>query len=210
MASDMDPVSDDMDGTLTIKLGPMFSGKSTWLRFTLTELADQGFTVVLVSHTHDVRTDVSNCDIAGSTHNSTYKSLSPKVNVIRTTQLATIDINKYQVVGVDEAQFYDDLRDTVYHWVTNLKKYVYVAGLDGDSNMKKFGQTLDLIPFCDDVSKISGRCRWCLAERRAAGLKTNPFIFKAPFTKRIIDAETQTLIGGGDAYIATCRRHHHS
>ncbi len=200
----------NQSGTLIIKLGPMFSGKSTWLRFKLTELADQEFSVCLVVHASDVRSDVSVSDLAGSTHNSTYKSLSPKITVFVTSDLMSVteQIKDFHVVGIDESQFFPDLRDTVEFWINDLKKYIFVVGLDGDSSMQKFGQTLDLIPLCDKVSKIVSRCKICLAELKAVDFKNNPFNIRAPFTKRIVDSGPQVAIGGSNMYIPTCRFHH--
>ena len=40
---------------------------------------------------------------------------------------------------------------------------VVVVGLDGDSNRQKFGEILDLIPYCDSCTKISAICKICNA-----------------------------------------------
>src|SRR5579871_3003904 len=66
-------------GTLYIRVGPMFSGKTTWLNGELTQLADKGFSVLKISHSDDIRTNVINGDDCGSTHNSSYKFLSEKI-----------------------------------------------------------------------------------------------------------------------------------
>jgi thymidine kinase len=40
-------------------------------------------------------------------------------------------------------------------------KKVYVCGLDGDFERKKFGSILDLIPLCDKVRKLTSLCSIC-------------------------------------------------
>jgi len=96
-------------GTLYIRIGPMFSGKTSWLNSELTQLADKKFRVLKIIHADDDRQDVEINDNSGSTHNSSYKSLSSKISVIRTSELTHIDIDNFHVIGVDESQFFSEL-----------------------------------------------------------------------------------------------------
>ena len=41
-------------GTLNIRVGPMFSGKTTWLNGELTQLADKNFSVLKIIHSSDI------------------------------------------------------------------------------------------------------------------------------------------------------------
>ena len=97
---------------------------------------------------------------------------------------------------INEGQFFDDLYDVVNLLVTEHNKIVYVGGLDGDFNMRKFGQMLDLIPICDKVEKLTAICSLCKNT--------------ASFTKRIIKDNKQVLIGSSDMYIPVCRTCHKS
>ena len=72
------------------------------------------------------------------------------------------------------------------------KKKVYIAGLDGDFQRKKFGQMLDLIPLCDTVTKLTSLCNIC--KNGNLGI----------FSKRITNETEQTVIGS-DNYIPVCR-----
>lgn len=72
-------------------------------------------------------------------------------------------------------------------------KKIYVCGLDGDSNRKRFGQMLDLIPISDKVTKLRSLCAIC---------KNGT---KAPFTLRITSGNEQILIGSDDCYKPVCR-----
>ena len=185
-----------------------FPGKSTWLNSELTQLADKGFRVLKITHLADIRTDVANCDDSGSTHNSSYTSLTAKVSRLRTDQLAKVTINDFHVIGIDESQFYPDLLETVTHWVEVLGKHVRVTGLDGDAKKRKFGQTLDLIPICDEVIKLQASCHYCLEELRAADFHGNLLAISGPFTKRLGGLVSNIDIGGSDKYVPVCRYHH--
>lgn len=198
-------------GTLYMRIGPMFSGKTTWLNGELTELADQGFSVLKITHSDDIRNDVASCDDGGSTHNSSYRSLSNKITRIRTSRLSDINVTDFHVIGVDESQFFTvDLLTTIEDWVENQGKHVRVVGLDGDAFKRKFGQTLDLIPICDEVIKLSARCRICLDELERLKFRGNIMGIAGPFTKRLGTSTAQKDVGGSDKYIPVCRYHHSS
>lgn len=195
-------------GTLYIRVGPMFSGKTTWLNGELTELADTEFSTLKITHTDDIREDVETCDNSGSTHNSSYKSLSSKVRCIRTSELKDVDVSKFHAIGIDESQFFPDLLSTVESWVENMGKHVRVVGLDGDFSKHKFGQTLDLIPMCDDIVKLHARCKLCLDELKESNFRGNILSIAGSFTKRLGTSKEQKVVGGSTEYIPVCRYHH--
>ena len=70
---------------------------------------------------------------------------------------------------------------------------VYVCGLDGDFQRKKFGQILDLIPLCDKVTKLTSLCSIC--KDGTPGI----------FSMRITFEKEQTLVGSKN-YLPVCRR----
>jgi thymidine kinase len=195
-------------GTLYLKIGPMFSGKTTWLNGELTDLADKRFSVLKISHIDDQREDVACCDNSGSTHNSSYTELSAKIDRKLVSSLKNVDVKMYHVIGIDEAQFFDDLVETVEYWVETLGKHVRVSGLDGDCFKRKFGHVLDLIPMCDQVTKISGSCQICLDELERSDFHGNIMSIIGPFTKRLTNSISQKEIGGSTTYIPVCRYHH--
>ena len=49
----------------------------------------------------------------------------------------------YDVLLINEGQFFDDIMDVVPKLVEKYKKKVYICGLDGDFRRKKFGYLLD-------------------------------------------------------------------
>jgi thymidine kinase len=195
-------------GTLYLYFGPMYSGKTSRLNMDLTHMADTGFHCLKVVHMDDQRTDVVSNTDAGSTHNSTFTSLSKKIDVVRATHLAAVDVQTYHAVGVDEAHFYPDLLDCIKDWLS-WGKHVRVAGLDGDFKMAKFGQILDLIPLSDRAEKMAATCEFCLDELKAKHYKGNILAITGSFTRKIAgDMGVQKDVGGSDKYVPVCRYHH--
>ena len=121
------------------------------------------------------------------------------VSATRLEQI-TNDILKgdYDVVGIDEGQFFAD----VVLWaekMANMGKVVVVAALDGTFQRKPFGDILSLIPLAEEVTKLKAVCMNCFDD--------------AAFSKRIIieDEDKVEVIGGADKYMAVCRTcFHHS
>ena len=186
----------------------MYSGKTTWLNMELTNLADTSFRCLKIIHVDDQRTDVASANVDGSTHNSTFQSISDRVTVVRTATLTDVDVRSYHVIGIDEAQFYPDLLDTVQKWVA-AGKHVRVVGLDGDFMMRKFGQILDLVPLADQAEKMSAKCKLCLQELEGNAYKGNIFAIVGGFTCKINgNLGAQKEVGGADKYIPVCRYHH--
>ena len=100
-------------------------------------------------------------------------------------------VARSSVILINEGQFFPDLEEFVKILLFNGKK-VYVCGLDGDFERKKFGQILDLIPLCDKVTKITSLCGMC--KNGTLGI----------FSKRITSEQIQTVVGF-DNYIPVCR-----
>lgn len=195
-------------GTLYLRVGPMYSSKTTWLNAALTELADQNFSVLKVVHSDDIRTDTESSDFSGTTHNSSFTTLSKKIAVQRVSKLSDVNISGFHVVGVDEAQFFPDLLTIVTHWVEDKSLHVRVVGLDGDAFKGKFGQVLDLIPISDEAVKLHARCKFCLDQLKQNNFRGNILSITAPFTKRMGSSKEQKLVGGPDTYVPVCRYHH--
>jgi len=193
-------------GTLELIIGPMFSGKSTQLNEILTEFADNDLNVLKINHVNDVRPDLYGTIETGSTHNSSFRSLTEKITCCTLASLTEAEVDAFHVIGIDEGQFFPDLYDVVQDWV-NRGYHVRVAGLDGDSKMQPFGQILSLIPLSDSVTKKHARCFTCLTDLKKNGFKGNIMAIQAAFTRRIVPDSDQVLIGGAKEYIPVCRYH---
>ena len=197
-------------GTLSLRFGPMWASKTTWLNNELNILSELGYSVVKIIHADDIRITVCEDNGSGTTHNPTFNGLNSKITYIRCLRLSELNLDDYQVIGIDEATFYPDLYNYVKYLVEN-KKIVKVVGLDGDAFKNTFGKDgtsniLDLIPLADDAMKLTACCKVCKNELEALGY--GHIKSPAPFTKRLITTIDQKLIGGESVYTPTCRMHH--
>ncbi|MFN3785113.1 MAG: thymidine kinase [Spirosomataceae bacterium] len=107
-----------------------------------------------------------------------------------------IRLTDCEVVGIDEAQFFDlDLVDVVTQ-LANLGKRVIIAGLDMDSRGKPFGPMPALMATAEYVTKVHAICVVC-------GDVAN-------YSYRKTANEAQVMLGEADTYEARCRRCFHN
>ena len=184
-----------MSGKLELIIGPMFSGKSTELIRQIKRFRAIDKKVLVIKPKLDNR--YSQYKLVSHNNNSE--------NCIVFENLDNIDydiFNDYEIIIIDEAQFFINLKQFVLHLVEKLNLYVIIGGLDGDYKREPFGEILELIPYADDYKKLSALCKYCN--------NGTPAIF----TKRIIENKqddintNQILIGSNDYYIPLCRFHY--
>jgi thymidine kinase len=190
-------------GVLDLIGGNMYSGKSTELsRRLAVEAVDEKARILYLNTILDTRSS-SNF----STHNPLLPTELPSNIVSRKVSLLSevSDIQSFDVIGVDEAQFFSDLYPQVKKWVDEYRKHVIIAGLDGSFRREafrgeSFGNILDLIPISDTYTKLQARCMRCIN-------LSPPVISNAPFTYHLESSrQTSTRdIGGKGKYIAVCR-----
>jgi len=169
---------------LEINVGPMFSGKTSKLIEIYKKYSYCNIKVLPVNHISDNRYS----DTMLSSHD---KKMIP---CVKTSLLFDIDeavLNSCQVILINEGQFFPDLYDFVNKMLQNKKK-IYIFGLDGDFERKRFGTILDLIPLCDHVYKLHSLCGLCKTGKTGI------------FSKRVTNEKSQVLIGS-DNYIPCCR-----
>jgi thymidine kinase len=169
-------------GYLEIIIGPMFSGKTSKLLEIYKQCKFCNIPVVVINYAEDNR------------YHETLLSTHDKIMIpcIQAMNLSTIDYSASDVILINEAQFFQDLKPVVFGMLTKNKK-VYLSGLDGDFKREKFGSLLDLIPLCDKVTKLSSLCGIC--KDGTPGI----------FSLRLTNEEQQKLIGS-DNYIPVCRK----
>ena len=177
---------------LELILGPMFSGKTSKLLEIYNKKKYCNEKILVINYTHDKR--------YSDTHLSSHdKIMIPCTQVTKLNSLydlkTNIDHHKikdYDVILINEGQFFDDLFIWVSYILDNFGKQIYICGLDGDYKRKKFGQMLDLIPLCDKVNKLNALCGHC--KNGKPGI----------YSHRKTNEENQLLIGN-DIYIPLCR-----
>lgn len=178
-------------GEIHVIVGPMFAGKTTALLRRVQAEAGSGRTVVLIKSDKDNRYGLDSV----VTHDGT-KMACWALSELSSfhDKLGMEAYDKVDVIGIDEAQFFDDLYDFCCKAADRDGKIVVVAGLDGDYKRKKFGSVLDVVPLADSVTKLTARCELC--GRRAF------------FTLRKTQETKTELIGGADVYMPVCRHHY--
>ena len=96
------------------------------------------------------------------------------------------------VVGIDEAQFFDEAIVEVCNTLANQGKRVIVAGLDMDYKGKPFGPMPYLLAIAEFVTKVHAIC--ALTGELAS------------FSFRLNENKSQVMLGEKDAYEARSRR----
>jgi thymidine kinase len=172
-------------GWIEVICGPMFSGKSEELirRLRRAEIARQRVQVFkpLVDDRFAADEIVSH---------SAMRIEAERVAHARQI-LERLDA-RTQVVGIDEAQFFDERLVEVCERLANLGKRVVVAGLDQDFLGRPFEPIPQLLAKAEEITKTLAICVRC----------GNP----ANFTQRIVDNEERIVVGGASAYEARCRQ----
>ena len=195
--------SSNSTGYLELIIGPMFSGKTSRLVEIYNQCKFCNISVAVINHSIDKRYDQELL----STHDEI------KIPCIKTEKLFDIWENNISleenvdsiprindkfklatssVVLINEGQFFPDLLEFVNQLLKEGKK-IYVCGLDGDFERKKFGSILDLIPLCDQVRKLTSLCSIC--KDGTPGI----------FSMRLTNEKQQTIVGS-DNYIPVCRK----
>jgi len=203
MNKDIMSESNRSAGYLELILGPMFSGKSSRIVEIYKQCEFCNISVAVINHTIDNRYD----DELLSTHdkvkipcmkterlmdlwNESIELEDELTNIPQVQQ--KIKVATSEVILINEGQFFPDLEDFVRLLLNNGKK-IYICGLDGDFERKKFGNILDLIPLCDKVTKLTSLCSLCK--------NGTPGIFSMRLTN-----ETDQTVVGSDNYIPVCRK----
>lgn len=170
-------------GRIEVICGSMFSGKTEELirRLKRAKIARQR--VEIYKPTIDTR--YSEEDVVSHDHNTI--ASTPVENSAGLLLLA----DEAEVVGIDEAQFFDDGLAEVCNTLANRGKRVIVAGLDMDYKGIPFGPMPALCAIAEDVSKVHAICVRC------GGL--------AYVSHRIVDGDRRVLLGEQGEYEPLCR-----
>lgn len=168
-------------GKLTVITGPMFAGKTSLLMDMVEDAQKAGKSVVVIKHAVDDRYDRESV----VTHNGR------RLKAFRCYTLAEIldQTASYQVIAIDEGQFFNDLTFVVNTQV-NSGQEVIVAGLNSGNDRKPFSQMAELVMTAERAIHLSSKC--------ACGRD-------AVFTLRYNYDNPRQFVGGSDMYRSTCR-----
>lgn len=171
-------------GWIEVITGSMFSGKTEELIRRLNRAKIANLNVEIFKPGIEVRYDET--DIVS--HNKNFIRSTP----VGTAQEILLISGNCDVVGIDEAQFFDEGLMEVANNLAYQGKRVILAGLDMDSDGKPFGPMPHLIATAEYVTKVHAICVRC-------GNLAN-----YSFRKR--QAGGQILLGEHDLYEARCRK----
>lgn len=181
-------------GTLTVISGPMFSNKSGELLRLATVHRIAGRKVGLFKHSLDDRYD-------GVDHISTHGGQSAEAEPVGSSATIGLVASSYEVIAIDEAQFFDDGIVDVAARLVEEGLIVIVAGLDRNFKGEPFGPMPPLMSLADDVMKLRAVCMKC---RSLQGSMTQRLIDGRPASK----FSPVILIGAAETYEARCRDCH--
>ncbi|MFL5774061.1 MAG: thymidine kinase [Flavisolibacter sp.] len=170
-------------GWIEVICGSMFSGKTEELIRRLKRAKIANLKVEIFKPAIDTRYD----EIKIISHDENFIHSTP----IDNSQTILLLAQNVDVIGLDEAQFFDDEITRVCDELALRGTRVIVAGLDMDFQGRPFGQMPFLMARAEYVTKLHAICVRC------GNI--------ASFSYRIIPNEEQFMLGAKNAYEARCR-----
>ena len=170
-------------GRIDVICGSMFSGKTEELirRLKRARIARQRVEIYKPS----IDTRYSEEEVVSHDRNAI---LSTPVEAAASILLLAGDA---EVVGIDEAQFFDEGLIDVCKELANNGKRVIVAGLDMDFKGVPFGPMPGLCAIAEDVTKVHAICVKCGA--------------LAYVSHRIVEGDRRVMLGEQEEYEPLCR-----
>lgn len=171
-------------GWIEVICGSMFSGKTEELirRLRRARIAQQQTGV------YKPALDARYTEDAVVSHNQTSVATTP-VDTAAQILLMTSDAD---VIGIDEAQFFDDALVTVAQQLANDGRRVIVTGLDTDYRGIPFDPIPQVMAVAEHVTKLHAVCVMCGGP--------------ANHSQRIAPGEDRVLVGATETYEPRCRQ----
>jgi thymidine kinase len=170
-------------GRLELIPGCMFSGKTTELIRRLRGAAHQGKRVVAIKPRRDTRYG----------REQVVTHAGEALPALEATCAADVErmAGDADVVGVDEAHFYDPVLVDVCRALVGRGRRVIVAGVDTDHFGDPFPVFPPLTAVADVVDRRTARCARC------GGV--------AEYSQRLVDSNEPIVVGGSESYEPRCR-----
>ena len=172
-------------GWIEVIAGSMFSGKSEELIRRLRRAKIARLKVQVFKPEIDVR--------YSRDHIVSHSEMRHESSAVRSAReiLELLDPST-EVVGIDEAQFFDNDLVEVANTLAARGVRVIIAGLDQDYTGRPFEPMPQLLAVAEYITKTHAICVRC-------GQPAN-------YSQRIVEVEGQVVVGAADAYEARCRR----
>lgn len=180
-------------GSIEVVTGSMFSGKTDELirrlrRATIARQKVQVFKPIIDNRYHADKV---------ASHAGTVFDAIP---VNSSTEIMRILEPDTSVVGIDEAQFFDDGIVEIAKTLADREIRVLVAGLDTDFRGEPFGCMPVFMCIAERVDKLQAICMVCgeAASRTQRLVNGQPARYNDPVV----------IVGASEMYEARCRKHH--
>jgi len=178
-------------GRLEVITGPMFSGKSEELIRRVNRFKYSKPLRDILFFKHKIHS------LPGNNRLSTHSGVNvfcrdiEEVKEILTTELM---FNEPPVIGLDEAQFFDEYEDVKYiQTMVELGNQVFISGLSRDSRGEPFGYMPEILCMADHITTLTALCTVCGGE--------------ATMTYRKTPGGSQINTDDGNNYESRCRLH---
>ena len=170
-------------GRIEVICGSMFSGKTEELirRLNRARIAQQKVEI----YKPMIDTRYSEEDVVS--HDSNSVASTP----VESSQSILLMATEADVIGIDEAQFFDEGLVEVCNTLANRGKRIIIAGLDMDFKGVPFGPMPALCAIAEDVTKVHAICVHC------GNL--------AHVSHRIVEGDKQVMLGELQEYEPLCR-----
>lgn len=165
--------------------GPMFSGKTKTLIYKIELAKEAGLSVIVFKPRIESRNQYEDYAIATHDLTNTYKAkvVDNGLHMLR-------EMPGYDLIAIDEAQFFDPLLYVSIQAMRSLNKWIIVVGLDMDFKGEPFPAMANIMAIANKVNKLESVCDFCKKPAQFSYRKTT-------------DSDT-VLIGGADHYSAKC------
>jgi thymidine kinase len=174
-------------GRIEAITGPMFSGKSEELIRRLKRAQIARRRVACFKPDLDVRYHRT----AIASHSAQTLEALTVTNMEELKAVLMPMIDAVEVIGIDEAQFFDPSLIGFSCEMVRLGKRVIIAGLDTTFTGEPFAPMPELLAISDEVVKLSAVCMQCGAP--------------AIHTQRLGSSQSLVLVGAAGVYEARCR-----
>lgn len=178
----------DLGGSIEVICGSMFSGKTEELIRRLRRAQIAKLNIEIFKPKTDTRYD----ETSVVSHDLNSINSTPVENAASILLLGA----NADVVGIDEAQFFDDELPDVCNKLANRGIRVIIAGLDMDYLGNPFGPMPALMSIAELVTKVHAVCLQCGGP--------------ATYSYRTSNSDVKILLGEKESYEPRCRKCYNS
>ena len=170
-------------GSIEVICGSMFSGKTEELMRRLRRAKIAGLRTEIFKPTIDTR--YAQEEVVSHDRNSIAST------PIDTAEALLLLASNVDVIGIDEAQFFDPRLPQVVEQLADQGIRVILAGLDMDFKRQPFGPMSTLCAIADSVDKIHAICIECGSW--------------SSYSYRLVSGQEQVMLGEANEYRPLCR-----